>query len=570
MARPGSPALLALSFSLAMSTLALPAAHAADVAATSRVIAVTVFPSGAEVVRGSKVALGQGDHTVTFNDLPAQALPGSIRVEGKSSGRLEIGSVDTRRVRLQRADSAALAAERKQIEDEIERTRDQRNVLQAQIEAAQTQKALIANLTKLPERPAASNGPAARQDDWAGVLSLIGSGMADVNKTILETQLRLREIDRKIDDLNRKLAALAPAPEERTEVKVFVAAGAALEADLTVIYQVASASWQSIYDARLATGTKSTAPKLTLTRRAAIQQRTGEPWENVRLALSTTRPTAGSAAPDLYPVTVDFEENRPPPRPAPMAPMSRSAAPVAGAVADAEGRRDRLEKAKEETVAVQEQAASLEQAPFQAVFSTSGLLTVPNTGETKRVFVQEETLDPTLVVQTVPKLATKAYLYAKLAMPRTGAPYLPGAVSLFRDGTFVGTGRLPQLSPGQDHELGFGIDDLVTVKYAVAEEKRGESGIISTSRTDQRNYRIAVKNQHERAVQLSVRDQIPASLNQDIKVELIGKSAPTRKDIDDKRGVLAWESEIKPDEERVIEFGYRITWPAQKQVVYGR
>ena len=39
---------------------------------------------------------------------------------------------------------------------------------------------------------------------------------------------------------------------------------------------------------------------------------------------------------------------------------------------------------------------------------------------------------------------------------------------------------------------------------------------------------------------------------------------------DDKRGVLAWDMTLGPDEERVIEFGYRTTWPAAKKVTYGQ
>ena len=109
-----------------------------------------------------------------------------------------------------------------------------------------------------------------------------------------------------------------------------------------------------------------------------------------------------------------------------------------------------------------------------------------------------------------------------------GTPILPGQVSLFRDATFVGNGRLPLLAPGEEHELGFGVDDAVRVRHAIAEEKRSETGIITTSKTDTRNYRITVKNLHERPIQLAVLDQIPVSQNADIKVELIGKTAPTQ------------------------------------------
>ena len=225
------------------------------------------------------------------------------------------------------------------------------------------------------------------------------------------------------------------------------------------------------------------------------------------------------------------------------------------------------ENAPEPAVDVVEQGASVAAAPFQAVFSVPGRLTVPSTGEAKRVFLQQDGIEPVLTVRTVPKLDAKAYLYARLILPK-GSPLLPGAVSLFRDGTFVGTGALPVLSPGEEHELGFGADDQVRVRHAVADEKRGETGLISSARTDSRNYRITVKNMHERAVELVVHDQIPVSQNDGIKVELVGPAQPTKKDIDGKRGVMAFESKLEPEEERLIEFGYRVIWPGARAIVY--
>ena len=70
---------------------------AEDVPATSRVDAVTVFLSGAEVTRTARLKLDKGEHTIVFSDLPAEAVPGSIRVDGKATGKLDIESVDTRR-----------------------------------------------------------------------------------------------------------------------------------------------------------------------------------------------------------------------------------------------------------------------------------------------------------------------------------------------------------------------------------------------------------------------------------------------------------------------------------------
>jgi uncharacterized protein (TIGR02231 family) len=214
-----------------------------------------------------------------------------------------------------------------------------------------------------------------------------------------------------------------------------------------------------------------------------------------------------------------------------------------------------------------EASAHVESQAFQAVYTIPGRVTVPATGEAKRVQIDETTLDPALMVRTAPKREAKAYLYAKVTMAR-GTPILPGQVSLFRDATFVGNGHLPQLAPGEEHELGFGTDDAVRVRHVVVEEKRAETGLISASKTDTRNYKVTVKNLHERPIAVTVLDQIPVSQNADIKVELLGKSTPTKQNVDDKRGVLAWEMTLAPDEEKAVEFGYRTTWPAAKRIIY--
>ncbi len=558
-----------------LATVLAGRAAAEDVAATSHVDAVTVFLSGAEVTRAARLNLEKGDHTIVFNDLPAETVANSIRVDGKATGKLDIESVDTQRRFIPRADQAALQAERKSLEDEIEKLNDDRTLAQGQAEAAEKQKTLLSNLAELPAHPDDQPAHPVPTTDWSQVLGLIATGMADAQRNWLDAQVKTRDLDRKIEDLKNKLSALPPARKEQTEVRVHVIAAAPLEADLTVRYQVRNAAWTPGYDARLATGSKTSPPRLDLTRRAEIRQHTGESWDNVALQLSTTRPTADAAAPELQTVTVDFEE---PPKPVALPPPSPGvsfAKPRAG--------MDRMKKVEADEmgaglatedaapppppVDIGEQTASVEAAPFQAIFAVPNRLTIPDTGETKRVLLQQDSLEPVLTVRTVPKVDAKAYLYAKLVLPK-GSPLLPGAVSLFRDGTFVGTGALPVLSPGEDHELGFGADDQVRVRHAISDQKQGETGLISSAKTDSRNFRITVKNMHERAVQLVVHDQIPVSQNQDIKVDIVGPTSPTKKDVDDRRGVIAFESKLEPEEERVIEFGYRVIWPGSRSIIY--
>ena len=558
---------LVLTLITATSLFAL-TAHAADIPATSGVDSVTVFPQGAEVRRVAKVKIPAGTHTIVIPDLPREAQAASIRVEGKATGRLEIGSVDSRMLTVPRGDPAASETARRRIETEIERLRDERALIVAEQQAVEAQRTFLTNLLQLPTRPAPTTSGNAAGEDWGKVLGLVSKELTPVNKAILEAGVRVREVDRRIRDAEGRLKAEAPAMESRTEVKVAVAAAQAVDAEITVRYQVGSASWAPVYDVRLATGTKAATPKLTVTRRATVQQRTGEAWDNVALALSTTRPAAGTAAPTLPPITVDYPSDRPP---SPVAAPATRAAPAAGAVADEQLGLRRLQAAAPkvtEEAAVQQQA-QVEAGAFQAVYSILGRQSIASTAEPRRVQIDEADFETTLTVRAVPRIDERAFLYAKVIVPRV-APWLPGQVSLFRDGTFVGNGRIPQLAPGQDHELGFGADDRVRVKASSVDEKRAETGIISSTKNEMKSFRLTIKNLHERPIAFVIHDQIPVANNQEIKVELLAKPLPTKRDIEDKRGVLAWEDRLNPDEEKAIELGWRVSWPAAKSLVYGR
>jgi uncharacterized protein (TIGR02231 family) len=563
-----------LALMAAVAAMATTPLTAGEIAGTSAVSAVTVFSRGAEVTRTAQLKIGQGEHVVIFKDLPAQAIESSIRIEGRSTGRLDIGSVDTRRVEIPRLDPAVSQSERRKLEEAIEKLEDERAVLAAEVEAAEAQKRFVEGLVALPTRSTAKQGDTAeKNEEWSDIFLLIGSRLAEAEKARLAASHKVRELDRRIKDLERALTDLAPIEDARTEVRVNITAAAALEANLLLRYQVPSASWQSLYDARLMTGARNIAPGLVLVRRAAVQQRTGEDWRDAALTLSTARPANGASAPVLDSAIVDFLPEAPPPRPvasAPPPPGQTTRARPPGA--DGAGRPrepEAAEKKQDDEFSIGEQQASAEYSAFQARFDIPGRTSVLATGEVKRVLIDEVKIEPTLVVRSVPRLRAQAYLYAKLAAPKTSA-YLPGDIALFRDGTYVGTGKLPLLAPGQEHEIGFGVDDSVRIRYATMEDKRGETGLISSQQTDTRAYRVTVKNMHERAIAVSVQDSIPTSRQQDIKVELTAKTPPSRRDFDDKRGVLAWDALLQPDEERQIEFGYRVSWPAGKRVIYGR
>src|SRR3989442_14702298 len=87
-----------VSFTLSVITLSsnISSSAASEMAADSRVSAVTVYRGQALVTREARCSLPPGNHRVVLAALPCVADPDSVRASGSGSGDLEIGGVEMR------------------------------------------------------------------------------------------------------------------------------------------------------------------------------------------------------------------------------------------------------------------------------------------------------------------------------------------------------------------------------------------------------------------------------------------------------------------------------------------
>jgi uncharacterized protein (TIGR02231 family) len=117
--------------------------------------------------------------------------------------------------------------------------------------------------------------------------------------------------------------------------------------------------------------------------------------------------------------------------------------------------------------------------------------------------------------------------------------------------------------------LGFGIDEKVKVARTVVRRNEGTAGLISSSRTDEREFKTIIGNAHEFAIRVAIEDLLPVSETEDIQVEMLPVTTPpTARDLRDRRGVMEWAFEAKPGETREIKLGWRVRWPKDKVVQY--
>jgi len=533
----------------ALAVVSLSAASpswAADLEAASTVDAVTVYPDGANVTRVITLDLPEGESALTAKDFPLGLDVSSLRVEGDAAAKLVIGAVDAKPPR------AAPPVNLPEIDKQIEALKDARADLDDAISAATARREFAERFAESAPAGLGDKGEARPLSEWRAAFAAVSEEVATADSAIREAVRKQRGIDR---DIARLEADRASKPPAKLELRIDLAAAAATRATLRVTYAVRHAHWVPLYDARLDTSAPDHKVALELVRRAEIVQSTGEDWSNVALSVSTVRTARGGSAPELKTLIAQY-----PPPPAPVAaaaplmekPRMRSAPPDA----------DRRMKLAEE------QEATVDVGAFQTAFRIPGRVSVGTADGAKSLRISTATIAPELVIRAAPVMDPTAYLEASFVQ-HEDAPLLPGKVSIYRDGSFVGISQMASTSKDETVRLGFGADDKVKVERTVLKRNEGTAGlIVTTAKTDERAFKTTIRNGHDFPVKLAIQDQLPVSENEDIQVELLPTSTPpTTPNVHDHRGVLEWAFEAKPGEVRDIGFAFRLRWPKDKAIV---
>jgi uncharacterized protein (TIGR02231 family) len=550
---------LSIAFITSCAVALATAAGAAELDVTSNIDSVTVYPDGAAVTRIIHVDLPAGDSVLRARDFPPTLDPASLRVEGEGEARLTIGAIDARPPRAERPPVAP------GLETRIESLKDERGALDDKIAAVTAQKKFAQRFADAAPVGLGEKGEARPLAEWRAAFAAVADEIATADAAIRDAKVRQRDIDREVARLEAERTA---NPPRKMEVRIDLASDAAASATFRVTYTVPGARWAPLYDARLDSGAKDRKPSLELVRRAEIVQASGEDWNDVALAVSTVRTARGGNAPELTPLVVRYEQPQPPappPAASPYAPSSRlqqdktakGGAAVRGHVSMAGA------------IAAKENEAELETGGFQAVFRVPGRVSVAANEGAKSFRIATATIAPDLLVRTTPALDPAAYLEADFKQAEE-APLLPGRIALYRDGVFVGRGRMVLTAKDETVRLGFGIDDQIKVARALVRKNEGSTGLISTSKTDEREFKITVRNGHATPIRVTVEDQLPVSEIDDVKVDMLPSTTPpTERDTRDRRGILGWSFVDAPGEMREITLGWSVRWPAGKSVVYG-
>jgi uncharacterized protein (TIGR02231 family) len=541
---------------------------------------VTVYADRALVTRCGSIELELGEHELRVNNLP-QFLRDSLRAAGQGPRGIRILNVDITTAFRSRPPEAEVVA----LQDELERLVQNQQLLGARQSALNDRRQWLRALGEQSRDFA--KGLAQGQmkpQDCADFFSFAANQALQDAEAAQNLEVELKHVQQEIEAKRRELAQMqGNVLPDRLAAVVTVMLEEAGEFELELSYLVTGASWHPQYDVRVQMKGEKGEGEVELTYVGVVQQSSGERWENIELALSTARPSQAAMLPELDPWYLNVYT---PPAPEPLRaakpriasisgipgdqyanlasqPMAMSTMAVSDEVAFDE---EQEELAQEKVMRTADIAtATVEQTGTALIFRVGRSVDIPSDNSPHKTTIARDDLPCTFDYVSAPLIDEQVHLRATI-VNATERVLLSGAASIFLSSEYVGTTNVKRTAPTEQFKIFLGIDDDIKVKRELMERNVEKGNALQGNiRRITYAYRISVHNYAEAPRRVVIRDHLPVSQHERVKVK-VQSVQPTPAERT-KLELITWQLPLAVDGEQKIEYRFVVEHPQDVRVM---
>lgn len=496
---------------------------------SSEVTDVTVYLDGAAITRTARVALNTGVTEVKITGLSNTIDASSLQVTG--GGNATILSAGYQVNYLEPVDNPIVL----QLTDSSE-------MLQYQIEKLENQQAAFGEELNLiiANRNFGGKENAIDAIDLEDMADFFRIRITDVKNMITEMNLRIKELKEDLKRIQNQLNQYRSGKDfPAGEITIAVSASSYTNATFNISYYNRNAGWIPVYDLRA----ENINSPVKLQYKANVWQNTGVEWPNVKLTLSTGRPTLSGSLPQIHPWYLNFNE---------MA-----------------GNQVRYQKPlikRESEMAMEDMESTaaytqVQENQLNVSFIISIPYSIPSDGKPRQVSIQDYNLPTSFQYAAVPRLDQDAFLIAKVSGWEQ-YHLLPGVANLFFEGSYVGESFINPEITSDTLSLSFGRDKKIVIERKQVRSQQDKS-FFGGKKKQLFVYEISIRNTKSEAVTIEIKDQIPVSQNKEIKIDLEDAGGAR---LEQNTGILVWNVNLEPGTEKVLQFKYQVEYPSDKQV----
>lgn len=546
------------------------AAGVADVkdknAVSSHITKVTVYSDRALVTREATLPLTKQPVVHRFVHLPGWVDDGSVRAAA-SAGRIVDVNVE-RRFLARSTDEGFQRAER-QHKDMVQRLQaldDELAILEAQKEHIESIE--VFSLEKLSTDAVQRDIKVASYGEVVDFVSRsLRETAAAKRKTTSERERLVPDVEaseRNLEEL-RRLTTL-----EETTVLITLHGTGAGSATVSLTYATPGATWEPVHELR---ADSSKPGSVELTSYAVVTQTTGEDWNRAQLSFSTQSSSDPDRIPELEMLALGETEDTS--RSVTRRESSFSRAQKAYAEQNMHWNRmnqapsqrrsevERFEKTYTSNLEYFERVQNktveifqgLEQRGTHAHFAAATSAIVRSDGRPIRLPIGSHKIKAREKIVAAPEESLNAALTLQMTNDSPQA-LLPGTVSRFRDGAFLGMTDMGFVAHGEEFSVFFSVADQVKLTRRL---DRKHSSLVRRARNRmQLSFVTTVENLSSQPVELVLAQRVPVSENSEIVVSNV-KIAPAGKP--DAEGIVRTPLTLKSREARDLRISYQVDYP---------
>ncbi|MBC8048217.1 MAG: DUF4139 domain-containing protein [Fimbriimonadaceae bacterium] len=517
-----------------------------------------IFLNGAQLYHSKSVQLEAGLTDVIFEGIPNSVDANSLQAGGK--GDFTILDIQYRMQYpepiAQSALPDAIQKKIKSLQDSIKNKNYELTDISYKVEVLNYQKSMMLN-SKLLSGGGKTDSIQLLKD----AIAFYGEKLNDIytetlrlNKLQNKIYEELNGMNTRLNDLNnywaqqnKSINPNIPVPQIIVSVNAELATSAKVEMN----YVTYNAGWYATYDIRATDIGKP----VQLNYKANIWQNTGIDWKNIKLTCSTGNPMLGNNLPELTTWYVgyyqqyyerDYNEKN---QSAPSA-VDEDINTTMGSIAS--GKLADTVKDANYSYNYTTPMQTIANVEFEINLNYN----IPSDGKGHLVSLQSETLKSDYNYLIVPKIDQSAFLIARIT-EWEDKNLLPGNANIYFNNTYVGKTYIDPLALSDTLSLSLGRDKTIDVKRTQVNDKTTDR-ILGLNNTKSIAYEIEVRNGKAIPIEVIIKDQIPISQDDDIKVEVLetGKG-----ELNETTGIVTWRKHLKPKEAEKYELQFEITYP---------
>lgn len=512
---------------------------ASEIEPASSILNIVVYPDSAMIRKQASFAAKKGQNVIRISGITSGMSDASVQVSLRDGTGVRIADVKVEKTYLtgtHQEKTGKLKSRLENLEEQIRAATNEITVLNSSSEYLKKVVPFPQNQKTTPSEVDAH-------------VKFFTRSLSENYARIAKAEGRLKKLVEEKKAVEKELKDLsALAGESKSIVVSAFARNELRKVTMVYSYLVGGTGWSPQYDLRA-----DSSAHVVMDCFATLRQSTGEDWNGVQMEISTAKPSVYGAPPELTPWYVDIYQPRPR--------MLKSA--LRNEMADLQAAMPmEMKKEAESGSGYVMPEVKAETSSFS--FALPGRVDVPSDDQPHKILIASADKDSRFSYYAVPKLSKYSYLRADLKNP-FAFPLMEGPVSVFLDDRLVGTMSLPKtILADEDMSLSLGVDEGIKVEKKLIRKFTEYSGAFTKETRIHYEYAIEIANGKTRDIDLAVKDGVPVSRNEQIKVEVESPRKEEAGIADD--GIVTWGVKLTKGEKKSLRIKFSVAHPKNLRI----